>query len=144
MPVRWPQISGATGSPPERMEKILVSWRDIPSQIIVKRGRQRAKALLGPRFQQAVDRAAMRARKRSEDAYLSEWARQRSPLAAEAAGEDLQALADRFAREIDADYSDERLLKLIKNHGWQPMRGSAGERAGGLAKPSAAASDREA
>lgn len=101
------------------MEKILVSWRDIPSQIIVKRGRQRAKALLGPRFQQAVDRAAMRARKRSEDAYLTEWTRQRSPLATEAAGEGLQALADCFAREIDANYSDEQLLKLIKNHGWR-------------------------
>lgn len=101
------------------MEKILVSWRDIPSQIIIKQGRKRAKALLGPRFQQAVDRAAMRARKRSEDAYLSEWARQRSAVGDEAAREGLQALADRLAREIDASYSDERLLKLIRNHGWR-------------------------
>ena len=100
------------------MEKILVSWRDIPSQVIVKRGRIRAKALLSSRFQQAVDRAAMRARKHSEDAYMSEWARHRSDLDPdEDPGVDLQAIADRIAQEIEISYSDERLLGLIRNHG---------------------------
>ena len=40
---------------------ILISWRDIPSQIIGRRGRETAKVLLTPRFQEAIDRAAMRA-----------------------------------------------------------------------------------
>ena len=100
------------------MESIIVSWRDIPSQVIVKAGRRRAKSLLSPRFQQAVDRAAMRARKHSEDAYMSEWVRGRSPIEADGATQaDPQAVADAIARDIESSYSDERLLALIKNHG---------------------------
>lgn len=100
------------------MEKIVVSWRDIPSQVIVKKGRKRAKTLLSSRFQQAVDRAAMRARKHSEDAYLSEWVRNRSDIdGSDNSQADLQAIADDIARQIETGYSDERLLALIKNHG---------------------------
>ena len=40
---------------------ILISWRDIPAQVIAKQGRETAKAPLSQRFQEAVDRAAMRA-----------------------------------------------------------------------------------
>lgn len=100
------------------MQKILVSWRDIPSQVIVKKGRQRARVLLSSRFQQAVDRAAMRARKRSEDAYMSEWVRTRSDLQQDSDSPvDLQAAADAIARQVETSYSDAQLLALIKNHG---------------------------
>ncbi len=100
-------------------------WRDIPSQIIVRRGRRRAKVLLSPRFQNAIDRAAMRAKKRSADAYISEWARDPISPDADDAATDLQAIADRLAEEIETDYSDERLLALIRNHGLQDS--SAGD-----------------
>ena len=40
---------------------IIISWRDVPAQVIVKRGREVAKVPLSARFQEAVDRAAMRA-----------------------------------------------------------------------------------
>jgi hypothetical protein len=52
---------------------IIISWRDIPAQVIVKRGRETAKVQLSQRFQEAVDRAAMRAGKGSSDAYLADW-----------------------------------------------------------------------
>ena len=99
------------------MNAILVRWRDIPSQIIVRQGRRRAKVLLSPRFQNAIDRAAMRAKKRSADAYISEW--ERDPISPETdvAATDLQAVADRLAEEIETGYSDARLLALIRNHG---------------------------
>lgn len=96
----------------------MVRWRDIPSQIIVKQGRKRAKALLSARFQNAIDRAAMRAKKRTADAYISEWEREEIPLDADGAT-DLQAVADRLAEGIEAGYSDTRLLALIRNHGFQ-------------------------
>ena len=54
---------------------IVISWRDVPAQVIVKRGRETAKVQLSPRFQEAVDRAAMRAGKGSSDAYLADWQR---------------------------------------------------------------------
>lgn len=101
-------------------------WRDIPSQIIVKQGRKRAKVLLSPRFQTAIDRAAMRAKKRSADAYISEWERDPLALAPDDGPTDLQAVADRLAEGIETGYSDTRLLALIRNHGLQegenPMR----------------------
>ena len=51
---------------------ITVYWRDIPAQVIARQGRKTSfKRELHPRFQRAIDRAAMRARKESEDAYLS-------------------------------------------------------------------------
>src|SRR5258708_11688032 len=53
---------------------IVISWRDIRAQVIVKRGRESAKVQLSHRFQEAVDRAAMRAGKGSSDAYLADWA----------------------------------------------------------------------
>ena len=94
-------------------------WRDIPSQIIVKQGRKRAKVLLSARFQNAIDRAAMRAKKHTADAYISEW--QRDPIVpgAEDGAMDLQAVADRLAEGIEVGYPDARLLTLIRNHGFK-------------------------
>ena len=97
------------------MEKIIVYWRDIPSQVIVKQGRNKGKALLNPRFQEAIDRAAMRARKHDSDAYMEEWKRVNSSL--DDGGGDLQTLARREAQQIEAAYPDERLSQLVKNHG---------------------------
>src|SRR5450759_1113322 len=80
---------------------IIISWRDIPAQVIVKRGRETAKVQLSQRFQEAVDRAAMRAGKGSSDAYLADW--QRS--APRACGEDLERLIR--AKGVDANRVDE-------------------------------------
>ena len=101
------------------MDAILMRWRDIPSQIIVRQGRKRAKVVLSARFQNAIDRAAMRAKKRSADAYINEWARDPIRLEADDAAADLQAVADRLADRIETGYSDARLLALIRNHGLQ-------------------------
>ena len=96
------------------MEKIIVYWRDIPSQVVVKKGRVKGKVLLNPRFQDAIDRSAMRARKHDADSYMDEWKRIKS--AVENSG-DPQTVARQEAQQIEASYSDERLLQLIKNHG---------------------------
>ena len=97
----------------------MVRWRDIPSQIIVKQGRKRAKVLLSARFQNAIDRAAMRAKKRTADAYISEWEREAIPLEPPDGAADMQAIAEGLAEGVEADYSDTRLLALIRNHGLQ-------------------------
>ncbi|TIT71617.1 MAG: hypothetical protein E5W56_21600, partial [Mesorhizobium sp.] len=39
---------------------IVVYWRDIPAQVIVKKGRQNAKRELPLRFTEAIDMCAMR------------------------------------------------------------------------------------
>ena len=61
----------------------------------------------------------MRAKKRSADAYISEWEREPIKPETDEATTDLQAVADRLADQIETRYSDERLLALIRNHGLQ-------------------------
>ena len=92
---------------------IVISWRDIPAQVIVKRGREASKVQLSQRFQEAVDRAAMRAGKGSSDAYLADWARS----APRPCGEDLQAEAAAEAARLEAKYTDEDLERLIRAKG---------------------------
>jgi len=92
---------------------IIISWRDIPAQVIVKKGRESAKVQLSQRFQEAVDRAAMRAGKGSSDAYLADW--QRSPP--RTVGDDLRAEADGEAASLEARYTDEDLERLIRAKG---------------------------
>lgn len=91
----------------------IISWRDIPAQVVVKRGRESAKVQLSARFQEAVDRAAMRAGKGSSDAYISEWKRS-DPRPC---GEDIQAEAAAEAARIEARFSDEDLETLIRAKG---------------------------
>ena len=95
---------------------ILISWRDIPSQVIVQRGRQREKAMLSQRFQEAIDRAAMRAGKGSSDAYIAEWRRDRKALETD---DDLGAIARGTVDKLESEYSDERLSQLIRDQGQQ-------------------------
>ena len=99
------------------MDAVLLRWRDIPAQVIVRQGRRRARARLSGRFQNAIDRAAMRAKKRSADAYINEWAREPIKPGADDAAADLQVVAGRLAARIETRYSDERLLALVRNHG---------------------------
>lgn len=96
------------------VKRILIYWRDIPSQVIVQRGRNREKVPLSSRFQEAIDRAAMRAGKGSSDAYLSEWRRESSTLDSDA---ELRAIAEQEVSRFEAEFSDELLLQLIRNHG---------------------------
>jgi len=91
---------------------IVISWRDIPAQVIAKRGRETIKVQLSARFQEAVDRAAMRAGKGSSDAYLADW--RRTPRDC---GDDLQAEAAAEAARLEARYTDEELERVIRAKG---------------------------
>jgi hypothetical protein len=104
-------------------ELFIVCWRDIPAQVIVKAGRRSAKRPLDERFQEAIDRAAMRAGLRETDAYLGEWRR----AAAGPCGDDLEAEADATAARLDAEYPQERLRTLVANGGREaaPLGSSA-------------------
>lgn len=91
----------------------LIYWRDIPAQVVVKRGRDTAKAKLSNRFQEAVDRAAMRAGKGSSDLYLAEWRR----TAATPCSDDIELEAAAEAARIEARYSEADLERLIRAKG---------------------------
>jgi hypothetical protein len=95
-------------------DRIIVFWRDIPAQIIVKAGRRSvAKRELPERFIQAIDACAMRVGARETDAYLAEWRRG----APEPCGDDLEAEADATLARLENEYGRDRLRELVDNGG---------------------------
>jgi hypothetical protein len=96
-------------------DRIILYWRDIPAQVIVKAGRKAAKRELPARFVQAIDASAMRSGAKDSDAYLAEW--RRGPP--EPCGDDLEAEADAAAARLENDYGRDRLRQLVDNGGWQ-------------------------
>ncbi|NNF25408.1 MAG: hypothetical protein HKN63_11495 [Rhodobacteraceae bacterium] len=92
----------------------IVYWRDIPAQVIVGKGRRGAKVQLPERFEQAIDRAAMKVGAAETDAYLSEW-RKAAPYAVDG---DPEAVAAQEAARLEAEYDTDRIKDLIANDGW--------------------------
>ncbi|WP_148571610.1 virulence factor [Nocardioides caldifontis] len=50
-------------------------WRDLPSLVVAREGDQVTKSPLAPRFQEAIDEAAMRLGSTASDDYLAGWRR---------------------------------------------------------------------
>ena len=95
-------------------EVTIVYWRDIPAQVIVGKGRRGSKRQLPERFEQAIDRAAMKIGAGDSDAYLAEWHKADAYVVE---GEP-DAVADAEAARIDAEYDRDRIKTLIANDGW--------------------------
>ncbi len=92
----------------------IVYWRDIPAQVIVGKGRRASKVQLTERFEQAIDRAAMKVGAAGTDAYLAEWRR----AAAYAVDGDADQIASDEAARLEAEFDKERIIQLIENDGW--------------------------
>ena len=91
----------------------ILYWRDIPTQIIVKRGRVSEKRPLHERFMEAVDSAAMRAGMAETDDYLEQW-RKSPPIECEG---DLKEIAETHAQRLESEYTREKLIDIVKNGG---------------------------
>jgi hypothetical protein len=94
-------------------QRIILFWRDIPAQVIVRQGRTSEKRELAPRFALAVDAAAMAAGLHGADAYLDQW-RRGTP---EPCGDDLAAEAAAAEAALEAEYDAARLAALVRNGG---------------------------
>lgn len=92
---------------------VIVYWRDIPAQVIVRAGRRNAKRELPLRFTEAIDMCAMRVGASDTDAYLAEW-RKGDPVPV---SDDLEAEADRALAAIEAEFTRERLVALVNAEG---------------------------
>ncbi|MDJ0994164.1 MAG: virulence factor [Dinoroseobacter sp.] len=95
-------------------EVTIVYWRDIPAQVIVGKGRRAAKRQLSERFEQAIDRCAMKVGARDSDAYLAEW-RKADPVLRD--GEAVE-IADAEKERLEAAYDQNTLKSLIVSDGW--------------------------
>lgn len=91
-------------------ELVVLYWRDIPSQVVASAGRRnQAKVLLPDRFQQAIDRAAMRGKAADTDSYLADW-RRAPPCPCD---DDLATAAAAEAARLDSAYDPARLATLV-------------------------------
>ena len=91
----------------------VVYWRDIPAQVIVGKGRRGVKKQLSERFEQAIDRAAMKSGAAGTDDYLADW---RKAPAYPVDGSDEDAAISEAAR-LEAEFDKDRLMVLINNDG---------------------------
>ncbi|TMM54660.1 virulence factor [Sulfitobacter sabulilitoris] len=92
----------------------IVYWRDIPAQVIVGKGRAGAKRQLSERFEQAIDRAAMKTGAAGTDDYLAQWRKAPS----DPVDGPPQEVADAEAARLEAEYDRDRIKTLIANDGW--------------------------
>lgn len=90
----------------------VIWWRDIPAQVIAKDRRQAHKVVLHPRFQVAIDRAAMRAGKKAASDYIGEWRRDQRPC-----GDDLEQEAQAEAARLEKTYAGDVLRRLVASGG---------------------------
>ena len=111
-------------------ELVVIFWRDIPAQVTVRYRGKTAALELPVRFRTAIDRAAMNADKKTYDEYIGEWRRETYPIAAPgppaagAEGEDpaeaARALAGTESERLQADYPGPRVVRLVRNGGFEP------------------------
>jgi hypothetical protein len=81
-------------------EYYVIKWQDIPAQIIVKYGRKTLKKHLGEKYEQAIDRAAMRQGLKDSNSYLEQWIKE-GPFAC---NDNIETEIDIIAEKIIAEY----------------------------------------
>ena len=96
------------------MERLItIYWRDIPAQVIGRKGRKSAvKKALHPRFEKAIDRAAMRAGRGSSDKYLEDWRRESRPC-----GPDLVQAVAVEVEKLELDFPPGLLERVVRAGG---------------------------
>jgi hypothetical protein len=84
-------------------------WRDLPSLVVARAGEEVTKSPLAPRFQEAIDEAAMRLGDTGSDDYLTGWVRSEwTP--AEGTPADV---AERVVADIEEQWSKERVAQYL-------------------------------
>jgi hypothetical protein len=95
----------------------VIWWRDIPAQVMAKDRRAAHKVVLHPRFQVAIDKAAMKAGRKDFGDYIEDWRREGRPC-----GDDLVAEATAEAARLEAEYPKEVLARLVAAGGLDAKR----------------------
>ena len=88
-------------------------WRELPSMVAARAGDETVKSQLAPRFQEAIDDAAMRLGDTGAEDYLAGW--ERSPWT-EADGTPADVL-DRVVAELDAEWPAARITSYLAGLG---------------------------
>jgi len=87
----------------------VTSWRELPSLVTARDGEDEAKVPMAPRFQEAIDEAAMRLGDTSSDDYLTGW--DRGPWLA--GDGDPATLAARVVGELEAIWTADAVTTFL-------------------------------
>jgi hypothetical protein len=93
-------------------ELTVITWRDIPLQVVAREGSASARGLLPDRFQEAVDAAAMGQGMIGSDEYTAEMKMNKRPC-----GDDLQAEVDAEMERLLEAWPEEVLRAAIRSGG---------------------------
>jgi hypothetical protein len=88
-------------------------WRELPSMVTARSGEEIAKVQLAPRFQEAIDEAAMRLGDTGSADYLEGWERS---AWTEADGTPTEVL-DRVSAELDREWPADRVADYLDGLG---------------------------
>lgn len=99
---------------------ITIFWRDIPAQVNARARGEKHQVLLKPRFQKAIDRAAMVADITTASEYVNEWRQAAVPLTGET-----EAAATAEAARLEAAFPLARLNELVAAGGFDPTAANA-------------------
>ncbi len=102
---------------PRGPQLITIYWRDIPAQVNAKTRGAKHQVLLKPRFQHAIDRAAMVAGITTSSDYVGEWRQVSAPVEG-----DIEAAAEAEAARLDDAFPLERINEFVNEGGWDPSR----------------------
>ena len=90
----------------------IVYWRDIPGQVVYKKGRRNTRLRLPARFMKAIERAAYRLKKQHKDALFEPW-----HDVAQAVDGDVRQQAELLISQLEEQYPDAVLEGLINASG---------------------------
>ncbi len=88
-------------------------WRELPAMVAARAEDETVKSELAPRFQEAIDEAAMRLGDIGADEYLAGW--QRSPWTA--ADGTPAAVIERVTAELEAEWPVDRVAGYLDGLG---------------------------
>ena len=99
------------------MNLTVIKWRDIPTQVMIKKSRcEVEKIQLNNRFMEAVDLAASVADATDADAYLTDWKNE----VIEIPDGDLKGPVANKAAELESAFTQEILMNYVNNGGYKP------------------------
>ncbi|MBM44836.1 MAG: hypothetical protein CL458_01135 [Acidimicrobiaceae bacterium] len=101
---------------------VVISWRNIPAQVVGTEGHKREVEVLSERFQHAIDRAAGVAGVTETDAYIKQWVRDEQLPEPDLAGQ-----VKRIAASLEADYDSQALEQLVRNGGFHATNKGSGD-----------------
>ncbi|MEO7397269.1 MAG: virulence factor [Ilumatobacteraceae bacterium] len=102
-----------------REELTVICWRDIPAQVNGGSGDAKHQQILPQRFQGAIDRAAMKAGKKTAGEYVQEWRRRAVPLPDGFDG-DYRSAVIAEAMRLEEAFPSTRLKLWVETGGWDP------------------------